>query len=172
MRNLNLDDRNQGIFSQNQDTFFQFRKKDRGDIPSPLQLRACPKLSHRTSCFDGFLRKYKILSSELSVTKNSSSLFSERILLLERNTGNPLRANFTKWSNTLKQFFGKLPTNCLSVFDHFVGLTLKGVNIAQYHRRELLEISPVSISISVDVLEINFCKALSLTGHEVKPCDF
>ena len=33
--------------------------------------------------------------------------------------------NFTKWSNTLKQFVGKLPTNCLSVFDHFVGLVLK-----------------------------------------------
>ena len=37
----------------------------------------------------------------------------------------PLSANFTKWSNTLKQFVGKLPTNCLSVFDHFVGLMLK-----------------------------------------------
>ena len=40
---------------------------------------------------------------------------------------NPLRANFTKWSNTLKQFVGKLPTNCLSVFEHFVGLALKGL---------------------------------------------
>ena len=38
---------------------------------------------------------------------------------------NPLSANLTKWSNTLKQFVGKLPTNCLSVFDHFVRLTLK-----------------------------------------------
>ena len=38
---------------------------------------------------------------------------------------NPLRANPTKWSNTLKQFVGKLPTNCLSVFDNFVGLALK-----------------------------------------------
>ena len=27
-----------------------------------------------------------------------------------------------------KQFAGKLPTNCLSVFDHFVGLALKGPN--------------------------------------------
>ena len=33
---------------------------------------------------------------------------------------NPLSTNFTKWSNTLKQFVDKLPTNCLSVFDHFV----------------------------------------------------
>ena len=37
---------------------------------------------------------------------------------------NPLSANITEWSNTLKQFVGKLPTNCLSVFDHFVGLAL------------------------------------------------
>ena len=36
-----------------------------------------------------------------------------------------LSANPTKWSNTLKQFVGKLTTNCLSVFDHFVGLALK-----------------------------------------------
>ena len=36
----------------------------------------------------------------------------------------PLSANFTKWSNTLKEFV-KLPTNCLSVFHHFVELALK-----------------------------------------------
>ena len=40
---------------------------------------------------------------------------------------NPLSTNITKWSNTLKHFVGKLQTNCLSVFDHFVGLTLKGL---------------------------------------------
>ena len=40
---------------------------------------------------------------------------------------NPLSANPTKWSNTLKQFVGKLPTNCLSVFGHFVGLALRGL---------------------------------------------
>ena len=38
---------------------------------------------------------------------------------------NPFSANFTKWSNTLKQFVNNLPTNCLSVLDHFVGLVLK-----------------------------------------------
>ena len=42
---------------------------------------------------------------------------------------NPLSANFTKRSNTLKQFVGKLQTNCLSVFDHFVGLALKGLKV-------------------------------------------
>ena len=40
---------------------------------------------------------------------------------------NPLSTNFTKWSNTLKRFVGNLPTNCLSVFDHFVKLALKGL---------------------------------------------
>ena len=40
---------------------------------------------------------------------------------------NPLSGNSTKWSNTLTQFIGKLPTNCLTVFDHFVGLALKGL---------------------------------------------
>ena len=40
---------------------------------------------------------------------------------------NPLNASPTKWPNTLKQFVGKLPTNCLSVFDHFVKLALKGL---------------------------------------------
>ena len=40
---------------------------------------------------------------------------------------NALSANFTKWPNTLKQFVGKLPTNCLSEVEHFAGLTLKGL---------------------------------------------
>ena len=41
---------------------------------------------------------------------------------------NPSSANPTKWPNTLKQFVGKLPTNCLSVFDHFVKSALRGLN--------------------------------------------
>ena len=40
---------------------------------------------------------------------------------------NPLSAKFIKWSNTLKQIVGKLPTNCLSVFDHFSGFAFKGL---------------------------------------------
>ena len=50
---------------------------------------------------------------------------------MKRNTGlkwvNSLSANPTKRSNTLKQFIGNLPKNCLSVFDHFVKLALKGL---------------------------------------------
>ena len=44
---------------------------------------------------------------------------------------NPFTANPTKWSNTLKQFVGKLPTNCLSVFDYFLKLALTGLNEGQ-----------------------------------------
>ena len=42
---------------------------------------------------------------------------------------NPLSAKFIKWSNTLKQIVGKLPTICLSVFDHFSGLAFKGLTL-------------------------------------------
>ena len=44
-----------------------------------------------------------------------------------QNLVNPLSANPTKWSNTLKQFVVSLVTNCLSAFDHFVILVLKGL---------------------------------------------
>ena len=50
---------------------------------------------------------------------------------------NPLRASPTKWSNTLEQFVGKLPTNCLSVFDHYVRLALKGLIFAKGNRAEI-----------------------------------
>ena len=43
---------------------------------------------------------------------------------------NFLNANSIKWSDTLKQFVGKLRTNCLSVLDHFVVLVLS-VNFDQ-----------------------------------------
>ena len=49
--------------------------------------------------------------------KNSVSIKSFNV--------NSLSASFTKWSNTLKQFVGKLSTNCLSVFGNFLRLALK-----------------------------------------------
>ena len=42
------------------------------------------------------------------------------------------------------------------------------VNNAQCHCRESLEINPVPATIGDDVLESSICRALSLTGHEVK----
>ena len=43
----------------------------------------------------------------------------------------PLSANPTKWPNTLKQFVGKLPTNCWSVFGYFINLVLKGLSVGR-----------------------------------------
>ena len=47
---------------------------------------------------------------------------------------NPLNANPEKWSNALKQIVGKLPTICLSVFDHFMNLAFKGLIHKSTHR--------------------------------------
>ena len=54
---------------------------------------------------------------------------------LRTDSLNPLNANPEIWSNTLKQIVGKLPTICLSVFDHFMNLALKGLNfLAKIYR--------------------------------------
>ena len=53
---------------------------------------------------------------------------------------NRFSANFTKWSNTLKQFVGNLSTYCKSVFDHFVGLALKGLNTFKIINWEFLQV--------------------------------
>ena len=50
-----------------------------------------------------------------------------------QNILNALSVNFTKWSNTLKQFARNLPTNCLSVFDYFVELVLKGLTCSTFN---------------------------------------
>ena len=52
-----------------------------------------------------------------------------RKLSVEGRLVNPLSTDPTKWSNTPKQFVGRLPANCLSVFDHFVALALKGLRM-------------------------------------------
>ena len=62
-------------------------------------------------------------------------------LLLQVAYINPLSASPTKWSNTLKQFVGEQPTNCLSVFDYFVGSALKGLTvIQQFYKPKLFEV--------------------------------
>ena len=55
--------------------------------------------------------------------------------------------------------------------ERVVQLERNAVTNAQYHRRESVEVNPVPPSISDEELELNICKALSLTGREVKPDD-
>ena len=68
---------------------------------------------------------------------------------------NLFSANFTKWSNTLKQFVGNLPTNCLSVFDHFVGLAPKGLRSSCRHCLLLLIAIPSKQSMLFAVIAVN-----------------
>ena len=55
--------------------------------------------------------------------------------------------------------------------ERIIQLETNAVSNAQYHRRESLEINPVPTSIGDDVLQNSVCRALSLTGHKVKPDD-
>ena len=59
-----------------------------------------------------------------------------------------LSANPKKWSDTLKIFVGKLPTNCLSVFDHYVSLALKGLiahwSINMFFCTKIIHLVPTS----------------------------
>ena len=67
---------------------------------------------------------------------------------------NPLSVNPTKWSDTLKQFVGNLRTNCLSVFDHFVGLALKRLKTSlEFRINSLLLLKTLSI-----ILFAQFCQ--------------
>ena len=62
------------------------------------------------------------VSYELSIATTGILIFFS--ISIVKTCFSPLSAKITKWSNTLKQFVGNLPANCLSVFDHFVGLAL------------------------------------------------
>ena len=69
------------------------------------------------------------LNMELYVKVHIHLYINLNIISPMEYNANPLSANFTKWSNTLKQFAGKLPANCVSVFGHFVGLVLEGLRL-------------------------------------------
>ena len=72
---------------------------------------------------------FKFIGVSRGSYKKKYTYFKVTYLRHNRLHLNPLSANFTKWSNTLKQFVGKFPTNCLSVFGHFVGLARKGLKL-------------------------------------------
>ena len=67
---------------------------------------------------------FRILKYNNEIQMTFTPKLTPRTFLL-----NPLSAHPPKWSNTLKQILGKLPTNCLSVFNHFVWLALKGLKL-------------------------------------------
>ena len=52
----------------------------------------------------------------------------------------PLSTNPTKWVKHIQAIRRLLPTNCLSVFDHFVELALEGLSSVQRRSRTLSNI--------------------------------
>ena len=70
---------------------------------------------------------YKSTSFQNTSTVKTNSCNCHKMTICFRTQFNPLSANPTKWSNTLKQFVGKFLTNCLRVFDHSVGFALEGL---------------------------------------------
>ena len=83
-------------------------------------------IGHNVERLDSFGANYTQQMKNITSFPIQILSFSQPFRIFESNV-NPLSANSTKWSNTLKQLVRKLPTNCLSVFDHFMGLALKGL---------------------------------------------
>ena len=83
-------------------------------------------IGHNLERLDSFGANYTQQMKNITSFLIQILSFSQPFRIFESNV-NPLSANSTKWSNTLKQSVRRLPTNCLSVFDHFMGLALKGL---------------------------------------------
>ena len=71
-------------------------------------------------------------------------------------TFNHLNTNPTKWSNTLKTIRLQKPTNCSSVFYHFVGLAVKG-----------LIVSRKKSNVNGHIITINFLLEINLTYLQI-----
>ena len=100
-----------------------------------------PNLWHRPLCcmnvhiYNNVITNIRSIISWFTVLDNFSdfsedivlsSILSQGVLTQFSICLNPLST--TKWPNILKQFDDNLLTNCLSVFDHFVKLALKGLS--------------------------------------------
>ena len=77
------------------------------------------------------------------------------------------------WSNTLKQFVGILPTNYLSVFDHFVGLALRGLSYFKTSLNNKTTVSAFSARVLMDnvFIELGSLKLSCyrpISGHSYK----
>ena len=83
---------------------------------------------HKPNLFDLVFNKYYKYDLYIKLVDcYSIYFFWKQGTIKMRLLLNLLSTNPTKWSNTLKQFVGKLPTNCFTIFDHFVGLAPKGL---------------------------------------------
>ena len=124
---------------------FKVTNKNTRTTSSDVLIVNFEHISHFFLMFLLFIRTSKCeLYTALQFVLNSNCRLKFYLIgsLKQRRAFNPLSANPTKWSNTLKQFVAKLPTNCLSVFDHFVGLALKGLKSSRTQRTTSTQCNP------------------------------
>ena len=82
---------------------------------------------------------------------------------------NHLSANLTERLSTFKKFVGNLPTNCLSVFDHFEELAVKGVNEGPAFLRDRLRILTLILTQDKQINFYLLLQGFGITGGiEVK----
>ena len=129
--------------------------------------RLISKLQVEISSQTGDTQIYSIVKSyQIIKWINLKKILPISPIYLLQGIVNPIRAKFTKWTNTLKQFVGNLPTNCLSAFDHFVELALKGLT---YFMPQYLSITPWKVPLCFQGVEketsgmewVNMCTWLS-----------
>ena len=114
-------------------------------------------------------------------TRSQLENLSKEELIEELISVDDISSKLSHLSNRLNNFLRRLEVvssdlaikrNCNRLLTKIViQLERNAVTNAQCHRRESVEVIPVPPSISDEELEMNICKALSLTGHEVKPDD-
>ena len=110
-----------------------FCKADKANKPAHFSMLifvlASVKLFHATDLFlyvtDIFLYVFKtsenlLWFSDVFRGYSNKAVAWNRLMCLT----NSLSDKPTKWQNRSKQFVSNLPTKCLSVFDHFVGMAL------------------------------------------------
>ena len=106
-------------------------------------------------------------------TRSQLENLSKEELIEELITVKNIRSKISDLTNQFNDFLRRIWSRFIRVSHckRVVQLERNAVTNAQYHRRELVEINPVPPSISDEELELNICRALSLTGNEVKPDD-
>ena len=111
-------------------------------------------LRQRIFFHDSYFNLFSLQNNFLDIILKEAYFFLLEAVVhwdLSEAVVNPLSSKLTKWPYTLKQFVGNLPTNCLSVFGHFVGLALKRLTLI------LFFISSDTFHLVISLSCFNYC---------------
>ena len=114
-------------------------------------------------------------------TRNQLENLSKEELIEKLITVNDITSKISDLTNQFDDFLRRfevvssdlaITRNCNRLLtERVVQLERNVVTNAQHHQQKLVEVNPVPPSISDEELELNICKALTLSGHEIKPND-